>query len=175
MRIELSTVALRTFSEADAEALVPLANDRQVSRNMRDLFPFPYGLEHARGFLEKVNQPGFGHVFAIEVEGALAGACGVHPMSDVYAKGAEVGYWLGRRFHGRGIATTAIGALTRYGFETLQLERLEARVFAWNLASARVLEKNGYVREGVLRNSVFKEGQLIDSWLYAKLRADQLG
>lgn len=170
MRLELGDVALRSFTEHDAEALVPLANDRQVSRNMRDLFPFPYGPEHARSFLEKVNQPGFGHVFAIEVKGELAGACGVHPMHDVYAKGAEIGYWLGRRFHGRGVATTAIGALTRYGFETLGLERLEARVFAWNAASARVLEKNGFVREGTLRNSVFKDGQLIDSWLYAKLR-----
>lgn len=96
----------------------------------------------------------------------------MHPLTDVYARGAEVGSWLGRPFHGRGIATRAIGALTAFAFDTMMLERLQAGVFEWNVASAQVLEKNGYRRKAVLRRSVFKDGQLIDSFLYAKLRSD---
>lgn len=60
--------------------------------------------------------------------------------------------------------------MTKYAFEVMKLERLQAGVFEWNLASARVLEKNGFQREAVLKKSVFKDGQLIDSFLYAKLR-----
>lgn len=167
MRIESGTLVLRAFSLADAEALVPLANDRSVWRNMRDAFPHPYALEHAKAFIEHVAKPGY--VFAIEHQGHLAGACGIHPFSDVYAHGAEIGYWLGAPFHGKGLATLALGALTRHGFEDLGLKRLKAAVYEWNPASARVLEKNGYVREAVMKRSVFKDGQLIDAWLYAKL------
>lgn len=170
MRIDLGALVLRAFTPDDAEALVPLANDRAVWRNVRDAFPHPYGLEHAKGFIEHVAKPGF--VFAIETDGELAGACGVHPFTDVHAHGAEIGYWLGRRFHGRGMATRAVGALTEHAFSTLRLVRLQASVFEWNQASARVLEKNGYVREAVLRKSVMKDGQLIDASLYARLAGE---
>jgi RimJ/RimL family protein N-acetyltransferase len=111
-----------------------------------------------------------GCVLALEVNGAFAGACGLHPMSDVYARCAEVGYWLGRPFHGRGLATKALGALVKLAFEQTNLERLQAGVFEWNPASARVLEKCGFQRESVQRRSVFKDGQLIDAWLYVRLR-----
>jgi ribosomal-protein-alanine N-acetyltransferase len=172
MRLEFDGLALRPVVPADAEAFARLANDRQVWRNLRDAFPHPYTLESARAFIAKQAEPSDARVFGIEVDGVLAGACGVHPFTDVYARGAEIGYWLGQPFHGRGIATKAIGALTAFAFGTMTLERLQAGVFEWNLASARVLEKNGYVREAVLRKSVFKDGQLIDSFLYAKLRGE---
>jgi RimJ/RimL family protein N-acetyltransferase len=87
----------------------------------------------------------------------------------VYAHGAELGYWVGAPFRGKGLATMAVGALSRHGFEQLGLRRLQAAVYEWNPASARVLEKNGYVREAVLKKAVFKDGQLIDAWQYAKL------
>lgn len=172
MRIDLEGLALRAVSPDDADALVRLANDRSVWRNMRDLFPHPYTAQHAQEFIARQSappSPSSGRVFIIEVDGALAGACGVHPLTDVYARGAEIGYWLGAPFRGRGVATKSVGALTRFGFEELKLARLQAGVFEWNQASARVLEKNGYEREAVLKKSVFKDGQLIDSFLYAKV------
>lgn len=73
---------------------------------------------------------------------------------DVHRKTAEVGYWLGEPFWGQGIATTTLGALTEYAFANFDLARLEAAVYEWNPASARVLEKCGCVLEGRLRKSV---------------------
>lgn len=172
VRLELDDVVLRALAPEDAAEFARLANDREVWRNLRDGFPHPYTLEHAQAFIARQSEPSGARVFCIEVDGTVAGACGVHPLTDVYARGAEVGYWLGRPFHGRGIATKAVGALSRFAFAELPLDRLQAGVFAWNGASARVLEKNGYVREAVLRDSVFKDGQLIDSYLYAKLKRD---
>ena len=170
MRIDLDGVSLRTVVPADAEPFATLANDRDVWRNLRDAFPHPYTLEHAHQFIARQSAPGDARVFVIEVGGVLAGACGVHPLTDVYSRGAEVGYWLGRPFHGRGVMTKALRGLTCFAFDVMRLERLQAGVFEWNQASMRVLEKAGYVREAVLRKSVFKDGQLIDSVLYAKLK-----
>lgn len=170
MRIDLEGVSLRPVVPADAEPFAALANDRDVWRNMRDAFPHPYTLEHAQQFIARQAVPSEAKMFVIEVDGVLAGACGVHPLTDVYSRGAEVGYWLGRPFHGRGVMTKALRGLTCFAFDVMRLERLQAGVFEWNQASMRVLEKAGYVREAVLRKSVFKDGQLIDSFLYAKLR-----
>ncbi|MDP3238380.1 MAG: GNAT family N-acetyltransferase [Myxococcales bacterium] len=170
MRIDLDGVSLRPVAPADAQPFATLANDRDVWRNMRDAFPHPYTPEHAHQFIARQAPPSDARVFVIEVDGVLAGACGVHPLTDVYSRGAEVGYWLGRPFHGRGVATKALRGLTCFAFDVMRLERLQAGVFEWNPASMRVLEKAGYVREAVLRKSVFKDGQLIDSFLYAKLR-----
>lgn len=170
MRIDLDGVSLRPVVPADAEPFARLANDREVWRNMRDAFPHPYTLEHAQQFIARQANAGDAKVFGLEVDGVLAGACGVHPLTDVYSRGAEVGYWLGRPFHGRGVMTKALRGLTCFAFDVMKLERLQAGVFEWNQASMRVLEKAGYVREAVLRKSVFKDGQLIDSFLFAKLR-----
>ena len=170
MKIELDGVVLRPVLPADAEPFARLANDREVWSNLRDAFPHPYTLEHAQQFIAKQAKQGDARVFVVEVEGVLAGACGVHPLTDVYSRGAEVGYWLGRPFHGRGVMTKALRGLSDFAFDVMKLERLQAGVFEWNQASMRVLEKAGYVREAVLRKSIFKDGQLIDSVLYAKLR-----
>lgn len=174
MHIELDGLRLRRPRPDDAADLARLGNDRSVWRNMRDAFPHPYTLEHAHGFIARngTEQPvELGCVLALEVEGRFAGACGLHPQSDVYSRTAEVGYWLGAPFHGRGFATKAVGALVELAFSQTRWVRLQAGVFSWNEASARVLEKNGFVREAVQRQSVFKDGQLIDASMYVKLKA----
>jgi len=91
-------------------------------------------------------------------------------LDDVDCKTTEIGYWLGEPFWGRGIATAALKQTTEYAFQTFGLERIQAHVFAWNPASARVLEKCSYVLEGRLRHSIFKDGRLTDSLLYARIR-----
>ena len=95
---------------------------------------------------------------------------GVNRGSDVFAHSAEIGYWLGAEHWGRGYATEALIAASDYAFSELDLLRLEAGVFSSNPASARVLEKAGYRREGNQRRAVNKGGVLLDRWLYAKLR-----
>jgi ribosomal-protein-alanine N-acetyltransferase len=91
---------------------------------------------------------------------------------DVHRKCAELGYWLGEPFGGRGIATQAVVALTRWAFDTLDLERIFAVPFASNPASVRVLEKAGFAFEACLRSSVFKDGKCLDSLMYARTRND---
>lgn len=162
---------LRSWRVDDAEAVTAQANDRRIARNMRDAFPHPYSLEDARRFLAVAVARVPQSWLAIEVGGEVAGGIGYVTHTDVERVGAEVGYWLGVAFWGRGIATDALRALSRHAFDThAELCRLYAIPFAWNPASARVLEKAGYRREGTLRRSAIKEGQVLDQWLYALLR-----
>jgi RimJ/RimL family protein N-acetyltransferase len=88
----------------------------------------------------------------------------------VHRKSAEIGYWLGEPFWGRGIITKALAAMTKYAFSNFDLIRLYAYVFETNPASMRVLEKAGYKLEGRLRKSVIKDGQILDQMVYAMLK-----
>jgi RimJ/RimL family protein N-acetyltransferase len=168
--IQLDGALLRPLQERDVASIVKHANDRAVWRNMRDAFPHPYRLEDARKFVARVAEPGDARVFGIEVGGEIVGAAGLYPQPDVYARSAELGYWLGTAFHGRGVMTRVVGAMCEFAFSHEWMERVFASVFAWNGASMRVLEKCGFQREGVLRNSVFKDGQLIDAVMFSRLR-----
>jgi RimJ/RimL family protein N-acetyltransferase len=162
---------LRSWRAEDAPAVAALANDRRIARNLRDAFPHPYGLDDARAFLAAAAARVPDSFLAIEVSGEVAGGIGYTLHSDVERVGAEVGYWLGVDFWGRGIATSALRAVSRHAFDAHPaLQRLYAVPFSWNPASARVLEKVGYRKEGTLRRSAIKEGQVLDQWMYALLR-----
>ena len=164
-------IVVREWEEADAEAVVRPANDRRVWLGLRDAFPHPYGIEDGQRFIAKARAMTPRTFFAIEVEGRVAGGIGYTLHSDVERIGAEVGYWLGHEFWGRGIATTALRLLTAHAFQAHpELQRLWAVPYATNAASARVLEKAGYVREGTLRRSAIKDGRVLDQWMYAIVR-----
>ena len=85
--------------------------------------------------------------------------------SDIERLSAEIGYWLGEAVWGKGIATAAVRTLSTYGFRELELTRIFAVPLISSTASMRVLEKAGYVREGVLRRSAIKEGIVLDQVL----------
>ncbi len=108
--------------------------------------------------------------WAIEVNCVAVGGVGVDLGEGIYAKSGHFGYWLGEKYWGRGIMTAAVRAASEYAMSHFGFVRLEAPVFAWNPASMRVLEKAGFEREGILRKSVLKDGQLIDQVLYALVR-----
>ncbi|MBI2423602.1 MAG: GNAT family N-acetyltransferase [Candidatus Hydrogenedentes bacterium] len=173
MRIELNQAVLRPWRANDVDALALHANDRAVWRNLRDQFPHPYTREDAVWWVEQqLAAPVPRHTAVICVEDQLAGAIGVVPGKDICARSWEIGYWLGRAFWGRGIATEALRAFTRYAFEEFPCDRLHAGVFGWNRASARVLEKAGYTLEGCLRRDVFKDGEYTDHLIYGILREE---
>lgn len=118
------------------------------------MFPHPYGIGDALAFIDLTDRMEPQTFFAIEVDGTLAGGIGYTRRTDVERIEAEVGYWLGRAFWGRGIATAALRLLTARAFAADPgLQRLWAVPFVTNVASARVLEKAGYTREGTLRQS----------------------
>ncbi len=166
---------LRPWRPGDEDALIRHADDRGVWRNLTDHFPHPYTREAAYLWIAsqlEAEQKGALCNLAIEVGGEACGGIGIQPFTDLACKGAEIGYWLGRSHWGAGIATRALRLLTAHVFSTTDRERLQATVLAWNPASCRVAEKAGYQCEGTLRNSIFKDGELIDSYLYARIRAD---
>ncbi len=161
---------LRPWAFGDEPNLVRHANHRQVWRNLRDRFPHPYTDTDARVWVAIVGEMDPLTQFAIEYRGEAVGGIGFDRGHDVYARSAEVGFWLGPTLWGKGIVSAALQTLTEHAFATTDLVRLEAGVVAWNPASARVLEKVGYTLEGRLVHSVFKDGEFADRLIYARLR-----
>jgi len=96
------------------------------------------------------------------------------PGDDVHRFTAELGYWLAEPFWGNGIMTDAVRALSEYAFKELGIQRIFAEPYTTNAASARVLEKSGFSLEGVIRAAVFKDGRMLDQYLYAKLNKNAL-
>jgi [ribosomal protein S5]-alanine N-acetyltransferase len=111
---------------------------------------------------------------SVEVGGEAVGGVGLLPKSDIERLSAEIGYWIGEATWGKGIATAAVKTLSTYEFKELGLTRIFAVPLVSNPASVRVLEKAGYVREGVLRRSAIKEGIILDQVLYAITDMDVL-
>jgi RimJ/RimL family protein N-acetyltransferase len=172
MELQLQSCVIRPWSLSDAAAVQRYANNRKIWLNLRDVFPHPYTLDHARTFLGYVTNEKPATTFAIADPSEAIGCIGLQIGRDVHRKTAELGYWLGEPFWGRGIMTEAVEILTRSAFGVFNLERIYAVPFANNPASARVLEKAGFVFEGRLRASVFKDNQRLDSLLYARVRED---
>jgi RimJ/RimL family protein N-acetyltransferase len=163
----LKTCEIRSWRRTDLDSLVEHANNRKIWLNLRDAFPHPYTPRAGRGFLRRMRTTTPQTTFAIAVDGRAVGGIGFVLHSDVERVSAEIGYWLGEPFWGRGIATEAVVAVTDHAIRTHELTRVFAVPFAWNAASCRVLEKAGYVLEGRLRRSVIKDGVITDQMQYA--------
>lgn len=169
-RLQGEGFVLRRWRMDDAESLVRHANDEQVSRGVSDRFPFPYtqvdGEQFLSGRVVDLDDP----VFAIEVDGEACGGIGAHAGKGERAKGAEMGYWLGRALWGQGLMTRVVAVFAPWVMDELRLYRLQATVLDFNQGSARVLQKSGFQEEGVQRAAVFKRGVLHDLRLFARVR-----
>ena len=160
---------IRPVSLSDAAACLPLAQNPLVPRYMTDRFPHPYHESDAVDFLTMAEQCDPAQFFAIEVEGKFAGGISYEPLDDVGRITAEIGYWLGEPYWGRGIASEAATVFSDWLLGTGRFVRLQAGVFHPNLASARVLEKAGFTLEGRMKRAVIKNGVIHDRLMYAKL------
>jgi ribosomal-protein-alanine N-acetyltransferase len=167
VRLDCGCCVLPSWREGDESSLVRHANNYEVWRRLRDGFPHPYTHADAERWLAFARRQDPQTHLAIELRGEATGGIGLELGSDIERRSAEIGYWLGETLWGRGIITAAVEALTRYGFEALNLTRIFAVPFAATSASIRVLEKCGYIREGTMRRSAIKEGVVIDQVLYA--------
>jgi RimJ/RimL family protein N-acetyltransferase len=170
---DLDVCRVRDLVHADAESIARHVNDRRVWINLRDRVPHPYALKDAETFLTMACASVPRTVFAIDVDGVAIGCIGLELHGDIERVSAEIGYWLGVAYWGRGIATAAIRAVTRHALDSLGVCRVYALPFAHNVASCRVLEKAGYLCEGRLRRSVIKDGEVLDQLLYAFVDEDQ--
>jgi RimJ/RimL family protein N-acetyltransferase len=172
MQIDVTPkLALTPFRHDDAGSLVELLCDEQIHGTMLRM-PYPYTLADAVRFLETAAKPSeLNPRFAIRRQGQLIGGFGLDRGEAQWeAHAAEIGYWLGRPFWGQGIMTAVVGAAAGHAFEQLNLRRLTAGIFSPNPASARVVEKCGFVEEGLLRGKFMKGGELIDVRLFALVR-----
>jgi len=169
MLLPLRSCTVRSWHPSDIPSLVANANNRNVWINLRDRFPHPYTEKDARFFLRSIQHLDRETFFAIAVEGTAIGGIGFRLQDDVERVSAEIGYWLGEPFWGRGIATDAVVAVTKHAIDSYQLTRVFALPFASNAASCRVLEKAGYIVEGRLRRSAVKDGVVLDQLQYAFL------
>ena len=143
MRIPLTCAEVRSWRESDAESLALHANNRKIWRNMSDAFPHPYTVADAHAFLRSAMARVPESWLAIAVDDQAVGGIGFTPRDDIQRVSAEIGYWLGEAFWGRGIVSEALQAVTRYAVRTHHLTRLFTVPFEWNAASFRVLEKAG--------------------------------
>ena len=165
---------LRPWNGEDAASLVRHANNLSVARNLRDGFPHPYTMKDARQWLEMLATNHSDMILAIEVNGEAAGGIGLHGLKDVYRFNAELGYWLSESHWGRGIISDAIGQVVPFAFTRTRWIRIFATTYEHNLASMRVLEKNGFIREAIHRKTVVKEGRVMDEHLFSLLKEDWL-
>ena len=171
--IAAGPVALRVWRSDDVEALVAEANSRAVWRNLTHVFPHPYTTHDAVEWIGRCREEDPPRNLVVARNDRLIGVCGIDLGEGVSTFTGTVGYWLGERHWGRGLASAAFAGFLEYVWETFPVQRLQAEVFAWNPASARVLEKNGFEREGTRRKAIYKDGELIDEWMYTLFREER--
>lgn len=161
---------LRPWTMNDLDSLVKYAGNYKIAKFMTDQFPHPYTAEKGKAFLEFAAKDTPLHIFAIAIENEAAGGIGLHPQADIQCKNAELGYWLGEPFWGKGIITSAVIQMVDYGFKTFDIDRIFARPFGTNPASQKVLEKAGFTLEARLEKTLFKNGEYLDELIYAVRR-----
>jgi ribosomal-protein-alanine N-acetyltransferase len=164
---------LRPCVAEDADAIQRLVSDVEIARNTLHIpHPYPEGgaaewiAKHAER-LENEQEIVFGIV--VRDSGELVGVMGLVPKK--YDR-AEIGYWIGVPYWGRGYATEAARAVIGYAFEQLGFNRVEASHFARNPASGRVMQKAGMKHEGTMREAIRKGDEYLDTEMYAVLAAE---
>ncbi len=171
---------LRHFQLEDALNVQRLANNYNIAKNLATL-PHPYLDGMAESWIEShesLRKAGTHHIWAItlnkkEGDKEFIGAIGLHDISAEHAA-AELGYWLAEPHWGKGFASEAVPAVVRVGFQELPLERIFATPFVQNPASGRILQKSGFLKEGVLRRGFKRFDEFQDLIMYAALRDEWL-
>lgn len=172
--LQSARLLLRPFAEADLEALYTLQSNARVLRYWNS----PPWTDRARApaFLAECRQmerDGSGAQFAIQALATrtFVGWCSMFRWNPVY-RSLGVGYCLDEPAWGKGYATEAVRAMLHWAYGALDLNRVEAELDTRNTASARVLEKLGFEREGLRREDCVVAGEVSDSWIYGLLRRD---
>lgn len=166
-------VSIRPWLISDAAAIAAVLNNINVQNNLRDGLPYPYRVEDAEGFINAMitAEPADVFAFAILADDQVVGSIGAFRMANVHRITAEVGYYIGQEYWGRGIATEAIKLTCKHVFKHNDIARIFAEPLAGNIASCRALEKAGFALEGILRCNAIKNGKIMDMKMYSIVRA----
>ncbi|MEK6943560.1 MAG: GNAT family protein [Nanoarchaeota archaeon] len=171
MKLKGKGFVIRLYKKGDEESLKENVNDFDIYRHTCRI-PHPFTKKDAKWWInynlklaklknkKEIN-------FAIDINGKVVGGIG---FNHIECHKAEMGYWLGKKYWNKGIITKAVNLVTDYGLNNLKLIRIYATVFSFNKKSSRVLVKNGYKKEGLLRKHCSKDGKYIDAYLYAKIK-----
>jgi [ribosomal protein S5]-alanine N-acetyltransferase len=170
MLLDLGELQVRSWRKSDLDALLRHANNSKIAANLRDQFPHPYTRRDAIEYLDFVRDQKPERSFALHFDGEAIGGLGFQIGVDIARMSAEMGYWLGEPYWGRGLATRAAAAASEWAFVEYKLTRVFALVFSHNAPSIRVLEKAGFQQEGILRRSAIKNGTVLDQLIFAKVR-----
>lgn len=175
--LHTARLLLRPFARTDTDSIFALQSNVRVVR----YWDSPPWTERARAerfiaVCSQMEQEGSGARLAIEraVDGVFVGWCCLVKWNPEY-RSATVGYCLDEVAWGKGFATEATGALLQWAFDTLDLNRVQAETDTRNVASSRVLEKLGFLREGTLREDCIVNGEVSSSWVYGLLRREWNG
>jgi RimJ/RimL family protein N-acetyltransferase len=165
VRLEDEAVLLRPFERGDVPAIVAACQDPEIPRWTS--VPSPYTESDALAWLESTEEESFAVVD--RSSGELLGSIGVRFPDDGIA---EVGYWIAKEARGRGVATRALVLVAGWVFENDEVGRFQLRADTENVASQRVAEKAGFVREGVMRAALALKGERRDIVMYSLVRED---
>ena len=160
----------REYSLDHAEAFSQMRNNPNVLDNGYDKTSNPFTKKDAIHFINIQLEKNPSQRFLIFYNNELAGEIGINIQDDVHRLCAEIGYFIAEPFWGKGLATQAIKEMTEYTFATFDIVRITAGVFDFNKSSMKALEKNGYYLESIRKKSVIKKGQIIDDYIWVKLK-----
>ena len=167
---KINNIIVRDWKMDDVPSLVKYADNRKIWQNLRDGFPHPYTVSDAENFITRVNSSDPRTAFAIATDSEAIGSIGMLPGVDVHRFTAEMGYWIAEPFWGKGIMTEAVRLFIEWAFSDFDLHRISAMPYASNIASHRVLEKAGFLLEGIIRSGAYKDGNIVDMFLYSIIR-----
>ena len=165
---------IRRWRVSDQERLAEMLSNPKVLDNLRDGLPYPYTPADAREYINAMlsADPDKTFAFAITVDDRAIGSIGVFRRENIHFRTAELGYYIGEPYWGKGYATSAVKQVCRYVFDHTDILRIFAEPFARNAASCRVLEKAGFICEGTMRRGVYKNGRVQSYCMYALLREE---
>ena len=162
-------VGLRRLVPWDTSRIAELLNNRNIWDQLRDSIPFPYSESDAENYLSFIENDKSQVVYGVECSGVLVGIVGLILQTDIYRFSAELGYWLGEEYWGRGIMPQIVREIVQIGFKEYNLLRIFSGVLEHNKRSMRVLEKSGFMLEAILKKAVIKNGVIQDEYRYVLL------
>lgn len=163
---------LRPWRMDDAEDLTAAINNPKIQNNLRDGIPYPYTEKDAEEFIGLMlhADPDRMFAFAIAVEDKAVGSIAVERGQNIHRRTGELGYYVAEPYWNRGIGESAVRQIVEYVFAHSDIVRIYAEPFSYNKGSCRILEKNGFQLEGVMRRNAVKNGEFLDMKLYSVIK-----